>query len=246
MSDTNTAAWLNEVNTKSEISTAPQHTPATGELLIKNHAIAINPVDWMNQDGLYPPKSVPAILGNDLAGTIVQLGDGVQGFEIGQRVLAHSNAWFDGESRRGPFQEFVIVPAMSASQIPDSMGFAEAASLPLSLSTAAIGLFSPAHLALDHPSARPSAPAAKALLLWGGSSSVGIAVLQLAKAAGLEVLVVTSAKNASVVQGLGSAMVYDYHSPTMVEDLIRDAKQYQVVGAYDGMYRSGPKLNIGN
>lgn len=238
MSNTNTAAWLKEVNTKFEVSETDLYIPAAGELLIENRAVAINPVDWMNQDGHYPPKSVPAILGNDLAGIVVQLGEGVHGFKEGQRVLAHSNAWADGDIRHGPFQKFVAVPAMSASQIPDSMEFAEAASLPLALSTAAIGLFSQAHLALPLPSAHVAGASTKALLVWGGSSSVGTAAIQLAKAAGLEVLVVTSAKNAKVAQQLGATMVYDYNSATVVEDLIKDAKQYDIVGAYDGKYWS--------
>lgn len=237
MSHTNTAAWLKEVKTKFEIGPADFYTPAAGELLIENRAVAINPVDWMNQDGLYPPKSVPAILGNDLAGAVVQLGVGVQGFEKGQRVLAHSNAWADGDIRRGPFQKFVVVPAMSVSKIPDDMEFAEAASLPLALSTAAIGLFSQTHLALPRPSTPQPTASNKALLLWGGSSSVGAAVLQLAKAAGLEVLVVTSANNADLIRELGATMAYDYQSPTIVEDLVKDAKQYKIIGAYDGEYR---------
>lgn len=233
MSSRNTAAWLREPKTELSIGAAEMHKPGPGEVLIENCAVAINPVDWMNQDGLYPPKSLPAILGNDLAGKILQVGEGVTSLSPNQRILAHTNSWFQEDQRYGPFQRLVIAPAASTCPIPDDMGYAEAASLPLSISTAAIALFGQEYFNLPPPTHKP-APSTRALLVWGASSSVGTAVVQLANAARLKVLAVTSAKNTDLVYGLGAAKVYDYHSTNVVDDIVNDLQQYELIGAYDG------------
>ena len=60
--------------------------PGPGELLVKVHAAALNPVDWkIRKYGVFV-ETFPAILGSDLAGDVVELGEGVSGFEVGDRV----------------------------------------------------------------------------------------------------------------------------------------------------------------
>jgi NADPH:quinone reductase-like Zn-dependent oxidoreductase len=75
-----------------------------------------------------------------------------------------------------------------ASEIPDSILFESAVVIPLGCSTAALGLFQDAFLNLQFPTEPPQKPTGKMLLIWGGSSSVGSNAIQLAVAAGYEVI----------------------------------------------------------
>ena len=68
------------------VRTTPIQKPGPGELLVKIHATALNPVDWKIRDHNYFVKEYPAILGTDSAGTVEEVGEGVQGFAKGDRV----------------------------------------------------------------------------------------------------------------------------------------------------------------
>ena len=91
--------------------------------------------------------------------------------------------------------------------------------LPLAVSTAACGLFQADQLSLAHPSAKPE-PAGRTLLVWGGSSSVGSNAIQLAVAAGYEVIATASPRNFGYVTNLGASRVFDYNSPEVVADIV--------------------------
>jgi NADPH:quinone reductase-like Zn-dependent oxidoreductase len=114
------------------------------------------------------------------------------------------------------------------------MSFEEACVLPLCLSTAACGLFQKDYLALQHPSVPPK-PTGQSLLVWGGSTSVGSNAVQLAVAAGYEVITTSSPKNFKYVQSLGATEVFDYNSPTITSDLINAFKTSgkKVAGAFN-------------
>ena len=117
-----------------------------------------------------------------------------------------------------------------ASPIPDTMPFEDAAVLPLAVSTAACGLFQKDHLALRHPSLHAE-PTGETVLVWGGSTSIGSNAIQLAKAAGYEVITTASPRNFEYVTTLGAAQVFDYNSPTVVEDIIAAFKGRRLAGA---------------
>ncbi|KAK5215863.1 hypothetical protein LTR96_011180 [Exophiala xenobiotica] len=87
MAPTNQAAWLPKANEKLEIKAAEIGKPGRGQVLVKNKAVAINPVDWKIQDGHLPAENA-RILGQDIAGEIVEVGENVSEFTKGQRVLA--------------------------------------------------------------------------------------------------------------------------------------------------------------
>ena len=99
------------------------------------------------------------------------------------------------------------------------MSYESAAVLPLGLSTAACGLFQKDFLALQYPSVPPK-PTGKTLLVWGGSTSVGSNAIQLAVAAGYEVITTASPKNFDYAKKLGASRVFDYNSKTAVRDII--------------------------
>ena len=129
MAPSNTAAWLtSEKATPLKVNTAPYQTPSSNELVIRTHALAINPVDWAMQtmgNAFFPRLQYPHILGHDVAGEVVEVGSSITGLKPGDRVLALAT--------HGGFQEFVVGPGNLTSAIPDSLAFEKACVLPLGL-----------------------------------------------------------------------------------------------------------------
>lgn len=250
----NYAAWIPSPNTSLEVGTAPFPQPdglADDELVIKNKAVAINPVDWKiqsspdNRFGL----SYPYILGEDVAGEVLYVGDGVKHlFAKGDRVLAYSMGISAGDAAYGGFQLYVKLKAIAAAKIPEGLNFEEVAVLPLSISTAAAGLYLTETLGLRLPRVPltsvpfPLDSSKETLLLWGGSSSVGSSVVQLAVASGYNVVATASPSNYAYVKSLGASLVLDYHNPDIVPILIQllqqsstPTGQHAIVGAYDAI-----------
>ena len=106
--------------------------------------------------------------------------------------------------------------------------------LPLAISTAASGLYQKEFLGLPYPTAEPK-PSGKTILVWGGSSSVGGTVIQLAVASGLEVVSTASEKNFALVKALGAKHVLDYSTETVVDDIVSLLKGREFVGGYDAI-----------
>lgn len=117
------------------------------------------------------------------------------------------------------------------------MSFTDASVLPLALSTAAMGLYGKGFLRLPPPKVSPE-PAGKAILVWGGSSSVGAVAIQLAKASGVAVLTTASARNLDAVTSqLGADRAFDYRSATVVDDIVAAAAELKKGGAeFAGVY----------
>ena len=87
----NQAAWLNASKSTLEVGPAPYTHPGSDQLVIRNAAIGINPIDWLKQslgEGILPHIRYPTIFGEDIAGTVVATGEGVTRFHVGNRVLA--------------------------------------------------------------------------------------------------------------------------------------------------------------
>ena len=232
---TNTAAWLGAKRAELEVRPAPYTHPREDEIVVKNHAVAVNPLDWMLQvvgNLIYPWLRYPSVLGTDLAGEVVEVGAAVTRFEVGDRVLGHAVG--TDKSRNNPaegaFQEYTVVLAHMAAPIPGTMPYENAAVLPLGLSTAACGLFQKDQLALQHPSTDP-VPTGETLLVWGGSTSVGGNAIQLAVAAGYEVVTTSSPRNFDHVKKLGARRVFDYNSKTVVRDVIEALEGKTIAGA---------------
>ncbi|KAI9733835.1 MAG: hypothetical protein M1818_007102 [Claussenomyces sp. TS43310] len=230
----NSAAWIPAAKvTPFEIKAAPLWTPVENEILLRNHAVAINPVDGSLQSlGWYPLK-YPTILGQDVAGEVVAVGPNVTRFKEGDRVLGHAVGMATRRNQDNAFQAFTIVQTNMACEIPDSMAFESAAVIPLGYSTAASGLFQDTFLNLQFPTEPRRRPAGKTLLIWGGASSVGSNAIQLAVAAGYEVVTTASPKNFEYVKKLGASQAFDYHSSTVGDDLLNALKGKTIAGALD-------------
>jgi NADPH:quinone reductase-like Zn-dependent oxidoreductase len=183
-----------------EVATVDAPTPGASQLLVQVAATSINPIDWKRASGAYRllmPVQFPSIPGYDIAGTVVAVGAGVQGFSVGQRVHARI-----AEAAGGASAELAVVGVDVVAAMPDGMSMNDAAALPLAGMTALQALRDGAHLSMSGSSDR--------VLVVGASGGVGHVAVQIAKAAGAYVVGVCSAKNAEMVRGLGADDVVDY------------------------------------
>lgn len=235
MAPSNNAAFLTAKNTPLSIQPSTYTPPRENEMVVKNHAVAINPYDWIIQSAANLVVSwvkLPFVLGTDVAGEIVELGSGVTRFKVGNRVVAHAVALDKTVNRacEGGFQDYTVLRPHMTSTIPQSMSYETACVMPLGLSTAACALFQKDYLALPFPTTSPT-PSGKTLLVWGGSTSVGCNAIQLATAAGYGVIATASPKNHDYLKKLGAVEVFDYRSPTVVPDIILALRDRTVAGA---------------
>jgi NADPH:quinone reductase-like Zn-dependent oxidoreductase len=226
MAPTNTAAWLTTRDTRPlEVKEAPYTPPDKHQIVIKTKAIALNPIDPLRQDvgsdTYFPWTTYPMILGVDVAGEVVEVGSGVSRFKPGDRVMGLTNELRANDPAQGSFQAYVVLLPVLTAPIPDNLSFEEAATIPLGASTAACGMFQKDYLAMQLPTvpARPST--GETVLIWSGASSVGSNAIQLAVAAGYDVITTCSPKNFGLVKSLGASQAFDYHSPSIVDDIVK-------------------------
>ncbi|MFL5943528.1 MAG: zinc-binding dehydrogenase [Gaiellaceae bacterium] len=176
---------------------APDPVPGEGEVLVRLHASALNHLDVWIRKGL-PSVPKPRILGADGAGVVEGLGDGVTGFEPGERVVINPGIEVGdgrihviGEHGDGTNAELIAVPATNVHPIPDGLSFEEAAAFPLVFETAYRMLVTRAGLREG-----------EWVLAWGIGGGVSTAALAIAKALGARVLV-TSSSDAKLERAVG-------------------------------------------
>ena len=232
MAPTNNAAWIPADKAHPmEVGPAEYPTVGAGEVIIKAVAIAVNPMDWLIQimgNQLFSFLKYPYCGGDDVSGTVAEVGSGVSNLKVGDRVVAVAPGF---AAREGAFQEYIAVKAAVTSPIPDSVTFEQASVLPLGICSAAAGLYQEAFLNLDPPSLNPK-PKGETLLIWAGASSVGTNAIQLAVASGYEVFTTSSPKNFEYCKALGASKVFDYRSPTVVADLVSAFQGKKCRGAF--------------
>lgn len=230
---TNSAAWLSAVKARPfEVKPAPLWTPGENEILIRNRAVAINPIDGILQTFAIFPLNYPTIIGADVAGEVVAVGPNVN-FKPGSRVLGYAVGLSTQRNQENAFQAYTILQTNMTAEIPDSISFEAAAVVPLGCSTAAAGLFQDDFLNLQLPTEPAASSTGQTVLIWGGASSVGSNAIQLAVAAGYSVITTASFKNFEYVKKLGASEVFDYRSPTVIEDLVAAFKSKKTAGAME-------------
>ncbi|KAI1631600.1 oxidoreductase [Biscogniauxia mediterranea] len=216
------------------VTVADDRYPDENEIVIRVCAIAINQIDWKMQDTPWKMFKYPIIMGTDVAGEVVDVGSEVTRFKIGDRVLGHAVSFDTEDERHAAMQNYSVLMSNMASPIPESLSFEQAVVLPLGVSTAAAALFQKDCLALPKPSLNP-AKTFKTVLIWGGASSVGSNAIQLAIAAGCEVVATASRKSFDYVKQLGAAEVVDYRSPNKKEELLKLFRTRELAGAFDAI-----------
>ena len=166
---------------------APDPVAGPGEVLVRLRASALNHLDVWIRKGL-PSVPKPRILGADGSGVVEALGDGVTGFEPGDRVVLNPGIEVGGgrihvigEHGDGTNAELIAVPATNVHPIPDGLSFEEAAAFPLVFETAYRMLVTRAGLREG-----------EWVLAWGAGGGVSTATLAIAKALGARVIVTSS------------------------------------------------------
>ena len=229
----NTAAWLVAEKTKPfEVKPAPYTSPREHEIVVKNAAVAINPVDWQFQERALWPANYPTIIGEDVAGVVVEVGSSVSRFRVGDRVLGFGLGQITKRDCEGAFQEHTVLWDNMSSPFPDTISFEAAAVIPCGLATAANGLYQKDYLGLRYPTTNPNATG-QVLIVWGGASSVGSNGIQLAVSSGYEVITTASPKNFDYVKKIGASRVFDYNSKTLVDELVNALKGKTIAGVLD-------------
>ncbi|KAF4555940.1 Alcohol dehydrogenase GroES-like domain-containing protein 10 [Elsinoe fawcettii] len=230
----NRAAWLPTKAAypfKFDVSEMPE--PAADEVVIKNHVVAINPLDWKIQSGHLIDK-FPIIIGGDVAGQVHAVGTAVDRLKVGDRVAGQTTCFTTEKLAHGGFQLYTAVPQTIVSKIPSNTSYAEASVFPIAISTAMVALYSPDHLDLPLPSLEPR-DTGKVIVVWGGAGSVGTTILQLARASGVSVITTASSRNHDSVKSAGATIAIDYKSSTVADGIVRAIKDSgkQLTGIVD-------------
>lgn len=184
------------------VKTGPIPDPKAGELLIRVHAAGVNRPDILQRQGSYPPPpNASTILGLEVAGEVVQTGRDVAGWRVGDSVCALTNG--------GGYAEYVTVPAGQCLPVPAGLSIEEAAALPETFFTVWTNVFE-----------RAALKAGQTLLVHGGSSGIGTAAIQMAKALGARVFITAgSDEKCAACRRLGADIAINYRQQDFVEVL---------------------------
>lgn len=182
--------------------TLPEPILNDRDVLVKVHALSINPADVKVRASHQPASGVYRILGWDASGVVVAVGRGVQNFVVGDEV------YFAGAiNRQGSYAEQVAVDERIIAKKPRTLDFAQAAALPLTTITAYETLFDRLDVL------RPVAGAANALLIIGGAGGVGSIAIQLAKQLTDLTVIATASRSESQAwcRQMGADFVINHH-----------------------------------
>jgi NADPH2:quinone reductase len=185
-----------------EVSTP---TPGPGQVLVRMHAIGVNPVETYIRAGTYAYKpALPYTPGNDGAGVVEQVGPDVNEFKPGDRV-------YTAGSLSGAYAEFALCRTEQVHPLPANVSFAQGAAIGTPYATAYRGL-------LQRAKARPG----ETVLIHGASGGVGTAAVQLARARGLRVLgTAGSDEGRKLAREQGAHEVFDHRAPDHFEQIMK-------------------------
>lgn len=180
----------------------PAPNPEAGEVLVRTQAAGVNRADVLQRQGHYPPPAgITEIMGMEALGTVVKLGEGVAGHELGEQVLALVSG--------GAYAEYFVVPAGQLLTIPAGVEPLVAAGL-VEVAATVVSNFDRVHLG-----------AGETVLIHGGAGGIGTFAIQYAKALGARVLVTAgSTAKLDYCRSLGADEGFDYHDDWEPEVMI--------------------------
>ncbi|MFV5344938.1 NADP-dependent oxidoreductase [Acinetobacter oleivorans] len=221
------AAYISRYGNIDDVELDEQSQPplTADAVLVKVHAASINPLDLRVLEGEFKailPVKFPFILGNDFAGTVVEVGSKVTQFKAGDEVYAKTDL-------NGAFAEYTVVQQSSLALKPQNISMEQAAALPLVALTSWQALVEIAKV-----------KAGQKVLIHAGSGGVGSIAIQLAKSLGATVATTTSAKNSGWVKELGADIIIDYKTMDFEQEL----KDYDVVLDTQGGKTLEKSLNV--
>jgi putative PIG3 family NAD(P)H quinone oxidoreductase len=176
--------------------------PGPGEVLVDVVATAVNRADTLQRQGFYPPPpGAPDTIGLECSGRVAELGEGVEGWSVGDEVCALLAG--------GGYAAQVAVPVGQVMPVPGGVGLVEAAALPEVAATVWSNVFMTAHLQKG-----------ERFLVHGGAGGIGTMAIQLAAARGAEVFTTAgSPEKLELCRSLGAGRAIDYREEDFVEIL---------------------------
>lgn len=181
----------------------PDPSVGAGELRIAVKAAGINFADLMARTGLYPDAPpIPSVVGYEVAGEVESLGEGVEGFTIGDRVAAGT--------RFGGYSELATVDPSATVRLPERLSFEQGAAFPVNYSTAYAGAVMMGGLRKGDR-----------FLIHAAAGGVGIAATQIAKGIGAEIYGTASAAKHDAIRAQGVDHAIDYRSTDFAEEVAR-------------------------
>jgi len=196
-----------------QVDEVERPTPGHDEVVVDIEAAGINPVDTYFREGNYPVPHLPFIGGGDLAGVVSEVGDGVDAFSPGDRVLGTGL----GNGRPGTYAEAAAAPADHVAHLPGGVSFEAGAALGTVGGTAWQAL-------VHHAGVEP----AETVLVHGGAGGVGHVAVQLAETMGAHPYATASPDDADALADLGVRRTFDYAREDL-EDAIAEAAPPDVV-----------------
>ncbi|MCU0758565.1 MAG: NADP-dependent oxidoreductase [Steroidobacteraceae bacterium] len=217
-SATMTAVRFHEYGDASQLrlERAPRPVPRAGQVLVRVRAASVNPYDWKFREGrlrAYVPATLPFTPGIDFAGVVEAVGQAGAATAPAAGGGAAAPSWQRGDevygfvagAAPGAYAQYVVAEPANLARKPASMSFEEAAAIPVAALTAWKALY-------DFGGLEPQGARGRRLLVNGASGSVGLATIQLAKLAGLQVVAVASARNQALMRRYGADATLDYRS----------------------------------
>ncbi|MBE0684865.1 MAG: NAD(P)-dependent alcohol dehydrogenase [Anaerolineaceae bacterium] len=205
-----------------ELKDVPKPSPLDNEVLVEIHAAAVNAYDWhfltadvflirLMSGGMLKPKKTT--LGADIAGKVIEVGNGINKFQIGDDVFGIA------KGGSGGFAEYVCANEKSVVLKPANVTFEEAAAAPMAALTALQGLRDIGQI-----------KAGQKVLIHGASGGVGTFAIQIAKAYDTHVTAVCSSRNVETARSIGADHVIDYTN----EDFTKNGELYDLILVANG------------
>jgi NADPH2:quinone reductase len=188
-----------------KLEETPKNPPGPGQVLVRVKAAGVNPVDTYIRAGVYARKpALPYTPGTDGAGVVEAVGEGVKRVKAGDRV-------YTSGTLTGTYAEFAVAAESQVHPLPQKISYAQGAGVYVPFATAYRALFQLAH-------ARPG----ETVLIHGATGGVGVAAVQLARAAGLTVIGTGGTeKGRTLIASEGSHHALDHRAPNYLEQVMK-------------------------
>ncbi|KAL2824586.1 GroES-like protein [Aspergillus pseudoustus] len=227
------------------IHDSPIPSPGPNQLLIRVVACGMNPKDWKAPELVgWPADGKPTNQGDDIAGYVEAMGEGVVGFHKGDKVAAFHQVM----TPNGGYAEFALVWEHTTFHLAEATSFEEAATVPLAAITSALGLYQHLKLPLPWNPTTERIP----LIIYGGATAVGAFAIKLAALSNIHPLIVVAGRGIPYVETLidrskGDTIIDYREGAAAVQAKLKDAAgNLPIHHAYDAVGEHGSHANIGS